>query len=181
MFCLKPRQSPLAPRCFLYWYTKLLSYQAYFVTHLPTIWPPLIKQESLVPSRSIIKKHVHIFVTGDVIHFESSPILEAGHMSCCHDDVYKVPVPICPSRPIVQSLSLSLSSVSVTSLCHCGELWSLSSSQQTNSVPAQFLKTLFWLRALCCSSGPLVLHWPGLGHYYNQITPASPNISETRQ
>ena len=146
MFCLKPRQSPLAPRCFLYWYTKLLSYQAYFVTHLPTIWPPLIKQESLVPSRSIIKKHnlkkhVHIFVTGDVIHFESSPILEAGHMSWCHDDVYEDTRCMCPSAPPAPLSSLCHYHCHQCQWHHCVIVGNCDHSHQVNK-QAVFLHNL---------------------------------------
>ena len=135
MFCLKPWQSPLAPRCFLYWYTKLLSYQAYFVTHLQTILPPLVKQESLVPSRSTNKKHnnsctctylcnwrLHPFwntmdhLFSRVLYWRAGDWTHVMMPWWCLQACTRCLCPSAPSRPIVRSLSLSLSSVSVASL-----------------------------------------------------------------
>ena len=134
-----------------------------------------------------------IFVTGDFIHFEIQWIiclvesytgeLETGHMSWCHDDVYKLVQGACAHLPPPAPLfGLCHYHCHQCQWHHCEELWSLSSIQQTNKhkQTCTIFKTLFWLRALSCSSGPLALHWPGLGHYYNQITPAQPDVISAR-
>ena len=103
-------------------------------------------------------------------------------MSWCNDDVYKLVQGACAHLPPPAPLfGLCHYHCHQCQWHHCGELWSLSSIQQTNKqYNCTICKTLFWLRALCCSSGPLALQWPGLGHYYNQITPAQPVLSYQR-
>ena len=86
---------------------------------------------------------------------------------------------LCPSalHPIVQSMSSSLSSVSVTSLCHCGELWSLSSSQQqTNSDNSLYLHNINCLECPESPCAPLAhwrLHWPGMAIITRSHSPST--------
>ena len=192
MFCLKPRQSPLAPRCFLYWYTKLLSYQAYFVTHLQTILPPLVKQESLVPSRSTNKKHNNscIHVSTYLCNWRLHPFWNTMDHLCsrvlywrldtCHDammmftSLYKVPVPICPLPPhcsvSVIIIVISVSDIIVGNCDHSHQF-----NKQTNSLPAQFVK-------LSSDWGPgvaPVAHWRCTGQVWAIIITRShpPSLS----
>ena len=138
-----------------------------------------------------------IFVTGDFIHFEIQWIicvvesytgeLETGHMSWCHDDVYKLVQGACAHLPPPAPLfGLCHYHCHQCQWHHCGELWSLSSIQQTNKQSTcTICKTLFWLRALCCSA---VAHWRCTGQVWAIIITRShppslsyPHISEARQ